>query len=598
MHALLHAIPAAFLPPLPVVVPLGVAALLLVFGHVLPRHAPDVIAIVTALVCVLLCAAMIEPAGSGPLVYWFGNWAPRNGLVLGIGFAVGPIDAAMGVLIGILFAAALLFAWGFFDEIHAHFQVLMLLFLAAMTGFCLTHDLFNMFVWFEVLSVAGFALTGYRLEASALEGALNFTVTNSLGSFGMLGGIGLIYSKAGALDFSALSGAVAESGVDPVIAGAFCMVATALLIKGAMVPFHFWLSDAHTVAPSPVSVIFSGAMVSIGIFGLSKLAWAVFAPDPAVLTVIRHLALGMGVASALIGGFMCLSQRHLKRLLAFSTISHVGIMLTGAALLSPAGTAGMLLYLGGHGLTKGALFMVTGMLLALRGGIDEIALRGQGRSIMPAGVAMAVGGLILAGAPVGLMDHGATLIDDAGGGWVTASLLLGGALTGGAVLRAAGRIFLGLGEVPGEESGAPSEPEDETGNRPLWLMMVPCALLLVLALVPSHARELVEHALPGFMHPDAMAILGTGSNPPAPLAPLPTHASRPWLPWVSTALALSIAAFDLFRRDLPRVLTAGTGLLTTPLFRALDWVHSGLIGDYVAWIAVGLALFAAAFAFA
>src|SRR5579875_102483 len=239
MHALLHAVPAAFLPPLPVVVPLGVAALLLVFGHALPRHAPDVIAIATTLISVLLCAAMIEPAGSGPLVYWFGNWAPRNGLVLGIGFAVGPIDAAMGVLIGILFAAALLFAWGFFDEIHAHFQVLMLLFLAAMTGFCLTHDLFNMFVWFEVLSVAGFALTGYRLEASALEGALNFTVTNSLGSFAMLGGIGLIYAKAGALDFSALSQAVAGAGVDPVIAGAFCMVATALLIKGAMVPFHF-----------------------------------------------------------------------------------------------------------------------------------------------------------------------------------------------------------------------------------------------------------------------------------------------------------------------------------------------------------------------
>jgi multicomponent Na+:H+ antiporter subunit D len=597
MHGMLQIIPPRILPPLPVVLPLTVAGLLLVFAHVLPKRAPDVIAIVTALLCGLFCLAMIGPAGSGPLVYWFGNWVPHDGLVIGIGFAVGPIDAAMGVLIALLFAASLLFAWGFFDEIHAHFQILMLLFLAAMIGFCLTHDLFNMFVWFEVLSVAGFALTGYRLEASALEGALNFTVTNSLGSFAMLGGIGLIYAKAGALDFAALARGVGDAGVDPVIAGAFCMIATAMLIKGAMAPFHFWLSDAHTVAPSPVSVIFSGAMVSIGIFGLTKLTWAVFAGNADVLTAMRHLALGMGIASALVGGFMCLSQRHLKRLLAFSTISHVGIMLAGAALLSPAGAAGMLLYLGGHGLTKGALFMVAGILLAMRGGIDEIGLRGLGRGIMPAGVAMAIGGLILAGAPIGLMDRGAELIDDAGGAFVTAALLLGGALTGGAVLRAAGRIFLGLGEVPGEESRAPSESEQEAANRPLWLMMIPCALLLVLALVPSGAKELVAHALPRFMFPDGPSILGTGHAPPAPIA-LPAHASHPWLPWVSTLLAIAIAAFDLFRRHLPRVVVRGSGMLTTPIFSALDWVHSGLIGDYVAWIAVGLACFAAAFAFA
>ncbi|MBV8092194.1 MAG: hypothetical protein JO110_02965 [Acetobacteraceae bacterium] len=259
------------LVPLPVAVPLAVAAVLLIFAHVWPRLMPDIIAILTAFFAASVCVLMAVHAKDGPLVYWFGNWTPRAGLVLGIGFVADQIDCAASVLISILFAATLIFAWGYFSEVHAHFHVLMLLFMAAMIGFCLTHDVFNMFVWFEVMSVAGFALTGYRLEASALEGALNFTVTNSIGSFLMLGGIGLIYSKAGALDFAALAQAINAAPSDPVFAGAFCLIATALLIKAAMVPFQFWLSDAHAVAPSPVSVIFSGAMVGVGIFELSKL---------------------------------------------------------------------------------------------------------------------------------------------------------------------------------------------------------------------------------------------------------------------------------------------------------------------------------------
>ena len=271
-----------WLPPLPVAVPLLMAALLLPLGHVVPRRVPDVLAILTALAVAGLCAAMLPGRADGPLVSWMGGWLPRHGQAIGIALVVDRAGASMGVLNGVLFAASLLFSWGYFDNVHAHFHALMLLFLAGMTGFVLTHDLFNLFVWFEVMSVAAFALTGYQLEAPALEGALNFTVTNGIGSYLMLGGIGLLYAVGGALDFSALERAVARAPGDPVILAAFCLVATALLIKAAMVPFQFWLSDAHAVAPSPVSVIFSGAMVALGLFGVARLYWSVFAPSAAV----------------------------------------------------------------------------------------------------------------------------------------------------------------------------------------------------------------------------------------------------------------------------------------------------------------------------
>ena len=108
--------------------------------------------------------------GSTP-VYWFGGWEPRPGVTLGIAFAPDPASACLASFVGLLFAAALVFAWGFFDEVRSTFNVLMLLFLAAMQGFCLTRDVFNLFVWFEVMSVSAYALTGFSLKRASLAGA-------------------------------------------------------------------------------------------------------------------------------------------------------------------------------------------------------------------------------------------------------------------------------------------------------------------------------------------------------------------------------------------------------------------------------------------
>ncbi|MGH1591097.1 complex I subunit 5 family protein [Methylobacterium phyllosphaerae] len=269
------AFPAALLP-LPVALPLVVCATMLATAHLLPGRLPDILATLAALGVAILSGVIATNAADGPLVYWFGGWEPRDGVHLGIGFSVDAASGWVAAFIGLLYALTFVFAWGFFGRTHGHFHILMLLFLAAMVGFCFTRDMFNMFVWFEVMSVAAFALTAYHLAESALAGAINFTVVNSLAGFLMLGGIGLIYAQTGTLDFEGIAAAVARAGRDPVVAGAFCLVAVALMIKGAIVPFQFWLADAHAVAPSPVSVIFSGSMVSLGLFGLAKVSAVVF----------------------------------------------------------------------------------------------------------------------------------------------------------------------------------------------------------------------------------------------------------------------------------------------------------------------------------
>ncbi len=579
---------AQTLLPLSVLLPLGTATLLLAVAHLLPPRVADGAAILTALGVAALCGWLAREAMVEPIVHWFGGWTPaasgRPGVVLGVSFLADPASAAIAAFCGLLFAASFTFAWGYFDEVHAHFHVLMLLFLAAMVGFCLTHDLFNLFVWFELMSVAAFALTAYPLGKSSLEGAFNFTIVNALASFLMLAGVGLLYGRCGTLDFTALGRAVARIGTDPVLTGGFCLLAAALLTKAAILPFHMWLSDAHAVAPSPVSVIFSGSMVSLGLFGLTKLVLQVFAHDPTVMTLVHGLLLWLGLGTAVVGAVMAWTQRHLKRLLAFSTIAHMGIMLLGLTTTSSVGIAGILLYIVGHGLVKAALFMIAGILLSLRASADEIDLYGKARALWPAGAAMALAGLLLGGLPLGLLHDGTHLVHAAADDrLVDAAIILSTALTGAAVLRAAGRIFFGWSGAPGLEADAPTERDHEVADRPLWLMLAPCLLLLLLSLAPAAwVQPLIESAAPRLADPSGTLLL-----------PLPSAQVSP-ASLLTFAATLSIFGASLARKR-PRAAWSRS------LWKAHGWPvrllqagHSGLVADYVTWVVIGLAALATA----
>ena len=212
---------------------------------------------------------------------------------------------------------------------------------------------------------------------------MNFTIVNTLGSYLFLAGIGLIYSRLGALDFSALALGVMANPNDMVINAAFILLTTALLIKAAQVPFHFWLADAHAVAPSPVSVIFSGAMVAMGLFGIARLFWSVFASSSTIRDVVEHFFIALGATSAVLGAVMALLQRASQTpARIFNDVTHGHHAARNESARSH-GAHRMFVYLMGHGLVKGALFMVAGILLSTLGGIDEHQLRGQGAPFGP-----------------------------------------------------------------------------------------------------------------------------------------------------------------------------------------------------------------------
>jgi multicomponent Na+:H+ antiporter subunit D len=601
-------------PALPVVIPLLIAAILAATGGLLPRRVLDTVAILTAAAVCGICLWLMQRSAGGTIVYWFGGWKPEphGHFPVGICFMIDPIGAGLAALVALLVLAAMIFSAEFFQSIKSLYHCLMLVFMAAMCGLCLTGDLFNLFVWFEVMTATGVTLCGYESEEHGpLQGALNFAVSNTLGAYLTLTGVALIYGHVGALNMAQVSQSlIAQPPGGYLVPVAFLFIASGFLVKAAAFPFHFWLADAHAVAPTPVCVLFSGVMVELGLYAVARLYWNVFAPSlnvhglvPEHVNWTQALFLTMGTLTAVVGALQCFTQRHLKRLLAFSTISHVGLMLIGFALLAPDALAGTALYVVGHGMVKGALFICVGILLHRFASVDEFELQGRGRQTPWTGVLVLLGAVGLSGLPPFANYSGESMIDKAaeplGLSWISGVFVFAGALTSGAVLRIGARCFLGWGVRDGDTISAGSrkaelKPETEGARQRVpWTMWAPACVLLLGAMTIAASGSLRAgvrhhaHRMQQTTDYNALVLNGT---------PLPETASEQiepyldlvWKQLVAFGAAIGLALLALF----PTVLGSARKSLGHALdliLAPLKAIHTGRIGDYVAWFLFGIA---------
>jgi multicomponent Na+:H+ antiporter subunit D len=563
----------------------------------------DTAAVATAAVVTVCCLALLVSCRDGTVVYWFGGWTPRGGIALGVAFAVDPVGAAMATLAGVLATAALTFSWRIFEAVRTLHHGLMLVFLAGIVGFCLSGDLFNMFVFYELFSVAAYALAGYQTtDPGPVRGALTFAITNSVGAILVLAGIALLYGRTGALNLAQLGQSLAGRPADRLVVVAFLLLMVGFFVKAAVVPFHFWLADAYALAPTVVGVLFAGVVSELGLYAVARVYWTVFSGPLEAVQGLRTIMLAGAVTTALVGGVMCVLQHHLARMLAYATVSHVGLTLAGFALLGPAGTGGAVLYLVADGLVKGALFISVGIIDHHLRDTDELRLAGRGRHLPWTAALLVAGALGLAGVPPFGTFLGKALLEEAaleaGRPWLIGLFVTVAALTSAALLRATGRVFLGLG--PGGAPARRRRPDESAVRHPHAhpTQVAPAVALLAgavaLGLWPGLTAA-AEAAAARFTDRPAYAaaVLG-GAAPQAPAAHPAVHLAAPAF-WAALSavggLALALAALRPDR--LPAGARDRLARASGPAVAALRRLHDVQIGDSVTWLVVGMAGFGA-----
>ncbi len=262
----------------------------------------------------------------------------------------------------------------------------------------LTGDLFNMYVFAELLVISGTVLTAVSDDKYGTEAAYKYFYISLLASFFMLLAIGCLYVSYGTLNMADLAAQVASEGERPLLWPAIGFLMAAFMVKSAVFPFHFWQPDFHTAAPTAVSAMLSSVVVKLGVYGFLRMTTLLFV---AQAPTIRAILLVLGVIGVIFGGLSAIGTHNVKRMLAYSTLAQVGFILVGIGWGTTLSIAAAIVFAFNHSLIKAAMLMLAGYV-ASRASVKSAAfdiVTGVGKPLPFAGFLFFLGALALAGIP-------------------------------------------------------------------------------------------------------------------------------------------------------------------------------------------------------
>lgn len=331
-----------------------------------------------------------------PVVFHSGGWLAPFGIVL-----VGDLLSALFVVMTqLVMATGIIYALGSQDKVVTYptFFPLFLTLATGLTGAMLTGDLFNLYVFAELLVISGTVLTAVSDDKYGTEAAYKYFYISLLASFFMLLSIGSLYISYGTLNMADLAVRVAADGSRPLLLPGIAFLMAAFMVKSAVFPFHFWQPDFHTAAPTAVSAMLSSVVVKLGVYGFLRMTTLLFVEQS---PQIRAVLLALGVIGVVFGGLSALGTHNVKRMLAYSTLAQVGFILVGIGWGTSLSLAAAIVFAFNHSLIKAAMLMLAGYI-ASRASVKSAAfavVTGVGRPLPAAGVLFFLGSLALAGIP-------------------------------------------------------------------------------------------------------------------------------------------------------------------------------------------------------
>lgn len=490
---------------LPIIVPFFTAALALLWRA--QRRVQHTLALLGATgIFGTGVALMTVVRQSGPLVLEVGNWPAPFGITL----VADMLSAILVTLTGGIGLAVVVFSLAAIDvqrERFAYFPLLLIL-LMGVCGAFLTGDLFNLYVWFEVLLIASFVLLALGSERAQMEGAIKYVTINLISSMLFLVAVGLLYAEAGTLNLADLSRVVPQATNPGLIAAIAALFLVAFGIKAALFPLYFWLPAAYHTPPPVVSAIFAGLLTKVGVYALLRMFTLVFVGDVGYTHTIILVAAGVTMIVGVLGA---LAQSELRRILSFLIVSHIGFAVMGLGLYTPAGLSGAVFYIVEDMIVLTALFLVAGIIYQVVPNDDLRNLGGFYAAAPRFGLLFLLPALSLAGVPPlsGFFAKLALLQAsvEIGQYGIVAAAICTSVLTLLAVTRMWSEVFW----KPNPRQEAIALPRFSARSAPLWLPVVALAgLVVVLGLAVGPVFGVATDAGQQLFDPSAYvrAVLG------------------------------------------------------------------------------------------
>lgn len=304
-------------------------------------------------------------ASTGLMLYFAlrlipGVGAGLNFEVLGVRLALDSVSLLFLIIVNAVALACMVYATSYIDHLggRGKFFALLLIMIFGLNALLLTTDLFSLYVFLEVASIASYVLVAFSLEHDGIESAIKYLLLSAVATSMILLAIALVYMNTGTLEFNALRSMLAAQSALPgilLLPGALFIGGFGL--KAALMPFHAWLPDAHPSAPAPISAMLSGVVIKVaGVYALARIFFYIF-PE---IGQVRTAFLILGTLSMIAGAVLAYFQRDFKRMLAYSSISQIGYIIVGLGLGNMLGLVGALFHVFNHALFKSLLFLNSG----------------------------------------------------------------------------------------------------------------------------------------------------------------------------------------------------------------------------------------------